>query len=77
MKPEQNCQAYCKKRLISGSWGKDLEIFALANIYNVAINVYYKEPTETLEQAYRRYKARFIPVDGDIQGDVNIFLMEL
>lgn len=76
--------AYCQKKSQNGNlgrnyWGTDLEIYALAHIYNMAINVYYRtiprdrrEPIETLNASYDNYKRRFFP-DGRAVGEINIY----
>lgn len=75
--------AYCRKRK-DGSlgrryWGTDLELYALAHIYDIAINVYYRtvpssrtEKPETIEESYDNYKRRFAP-EGEPKGEVNIY----
>lgn len=68
-------KTYCKNKIEPGYWGKDLEIFALANIHNVVINVYHRQAGETVDESYDQFKARYTPLDGDIKGEVNIYLI--
>jgi len=77
-------QAYCREKHKDGSlgrdyWGSDLELFALANIYDMAINVYYRtiprdrsETPETVEASYDNYKRRFAP-EGEPNSEINIY----
>lgn len=64
---------YCEEMKNSNSWGSLLEIFALANIYNIAINVYYQQPGMTVEQSYDQYYTRVIPTDLEYSDEINIY----
>lgn len=72
---ESAINAYCKNKLEPGHWGKDLEIFALSNLYNVAINVYHRQAGETMDESYDQFKARYTSTDESIKGEVNIYLI--